>query len=284
MKNYTDLACELACSNFKTEITKLDFGCYSEYVKIDSAKKSAFYNKPKGEYFTLSCENLFNTSKIVCDYLSNQLSTYLKEKFVKLTGKNKNKILVACLGNDNIVCDSLGKEVFNRLIVGEAQSFNTLYAINPNVYGNTNIKSVDYIFAITKKIKPDICVIIDALCSQSISRLASCVQVSDSGILAGGAVSRSNATLISKKTLGVPTLCIGVPLCVRIESLFNDFFDTLTTLENFDEEGYYFKYKNVIVTPKNIDFLVNQSAKLIAGALNKSILNLTKKEQELFTF
>lgn len=284
MKNYTDLACELI-TDFKTDKAILEFGCFSEIIKIDSAKKEKYYGKPKGEYYTLSCDNLFNFSPIVVDYMAHQLSLYIKPKIENLTHKNTNNILVACLGNGNMVCDSLGNEVFNHLITSE-QSFtqNTVYAINPSVYGKTNIASTTHIQAIINKISPDICIIIDALCTQSISRLASCVQVCDNGILVGGAVNRGNAIAINKKILGVPILCIGVPLVVRIESLFNEFINGLTDDCDFDETNFYRKYKNIIVTPKNIDNLVNQSARLIATALNSSLLGISPKEQEILSF
>ena len=282
MKFYSDLASELISVNFKTDKKNLEYGCKSELIKIDSAKKMKFYSKPYGEYYTLSCENLFYLAPIVTDYLAQELSKYLKEKIYKLTHKKQNKILVACLGNENMVCDSLGKEVFKRLITCEqALTLNKIYAINPSVYGKTNIKSSEHIQAITDKIKPDICIIIDALCTQSISRIASCVQVCDSGIMAGGAVNRSSASLLNKKSLGVPTLCIGIPLVIRIESLFNDFICNLTSDCNFDEDEYYFKFKNVIVAPKNIDALVNQCAILLSRALNSALLGFNKKEQEL---
>ena len=285
MKHYTDLACEITPSGYKADVNELEFGCKSECVKIDSSKKATCYGKPFGEYYTLSCENLFYLSPIISNYLSQQLSKYLQEKIKQLTHKKNNKILIACLGNDNYICDSLGAKVFDSLVVGKNYfTQNTLYAISPNVQAKTNIKSVDYVLAVVKKIKPDLCIIVDSLCAHNITKLASCVQVCDSGVLAGGAVNRENAVLLSKKTIGIPTLCIGVPLCVRIESIFNDFFNELVTMQNFDEDDYYYKFKNVIVAPKNIDVLVNQSAELISKALNSALLGLSIKEQGILKF
>lgn len=285
MKFYTDVASEIVSNKFKVEERKLDYGCTSVQIKIDSVKKSQFYGKPKGEYFSIFCDNLFYLAPIVSDFIAEELSKYLKSKIYKLTKKKSNKVLVACLGNGNLVCDSLGQKVFEKLIVCR-QNFNdnTLYAINTNVYGKTNIKSVDYIKAIVNEICPDICIVLDALCSQSITRIASCIQVCDSGILAGGAINRTDKILISQKTLGVPTLCIGVPLVVRVESLFNEFISNITSEELLEEDELYTQYKNIIVAPKNIDILVKQSASILAQAINSAVLNLSKKEQEKLTF
>ena len=284
MKNYTDVASEIITTKNKNAEKQLEYGCKSVLIKIDSAKKEQMYNKPRGEYYSIFCDNLFYLAPIVTDFLAKELSIYLRKKIQKLTKKSEYKVLVACLGNGNIVSDSLGEKVFEKLIVSNQNfSSNSLYAISTGVFGKTNIKSVEYIEAIVKKIKPDICLVVDALCSSSISRIGSCIQVCDSGILAGGAVNRENHILISKKTLGVPTLCIGVPLVVRIESIFNDFIGTLTNQES-DEDDLYSRYKNVIVAPKNIDILVKQSSTLLSQAINSAVLNISKKEQEMRTF
>ena len=282
MKYYSDVASELISNTFKRCEKELEYGCKSVLINIDNQQKQKFYDKPFGEYYTLECDNLFYLSQVVTDYMADCLALYIQNKLQKLTKKQDNKVLVACLGNGKIVCDSLGEKVFNKVIASN-QSFtsNSLCAINPSVYGKTNIKSVDYIEAIVHKIKPDVCVVVDALCSHSITRIGSCVQVCDSGIFAGGAVNRGVDAVISKKSLGIPTLCIGVPLVVRVESIINDFIQTLSSEDMGDEENLYFHYKNVIVAPKNIDFLVNQSADLIAMSINKAILGLTKQEQEM---
>lgn len=288
MKYYSDVASEFNINfkkskNFKVNFEKeLDYGCKKTIINIDSSAKSIMYAKPKGEYYSLECANLFYLAPVVLDYMAQELSEYLKAKIKKMLNKNSYKALVVCLGNGNMVCDSLGAEVFEKLIISN-QSFteNTIYAIQPSVFGKTNIQSVEHIEAVCGKIKPDICIIVDALCSLSISRIGNCVQVCDSGILAGGAMNRSNNTIISKKTLGIPTICIGIPLVVRLENIFNEFVSNLTSEDCFDDEGIYSKFKNVIVAPKNIDEIVKQSAYLISTALNLAILNLEKDEQEL---
>lgn len=281
MKFYSDVANELISNSCKRDETKLDYGCTQVIIHIDSVKKEKLFGKPKGEYFTLECSNLFALAPVVMEYMIENLAKYLQKKINDMLKKEEYKVLIVCLGNDNLVSDSLGAEVFDNLIVShQSITNNVLYALKPSVYGKTNIKSVEHIQAMVKKLTPDICIIVDALCAKSISRLGTCVQVCDSGIVAGGAVNRGVDMILSKRTLGVPTLCIGSPLVVRVENILNEFMQDLSDIDVDDDNLLFGKYRNVVVAPKNIDEIVKQNGYMIASALNYAILKLNVDEQD----
>ena len=64
-----------------------------------------------------------------------------------------------------------------------------------------------------KKIKPDFLIIIDALATSSIDRLNKTIQITNSGIVPGSGVNNSRIS-ISKETLGIPVIVIGIPTII----------------------------------------------------------------------
>ncbi len=271
MKYYTDLAFEL-CSNLAfVKQTLLSYCCMQSVTKIDTVEKQNYFQKPKGEYFALECPNLYKVPDVVASYVSENVANYLKDKIKQMLKKNNFKVLAVCLGNDNMICDALGKEVFERLNVGCSAS-NELFAIMPNVQAKTNISSEQYTQAIVKKVMPDICIVVDALCTKELSRIGTCVQVCDSGVLAGGATNRSSNALFSKKTLGVPVICIGVPMLIRAENLLKQFINQITEEQEDEQINIELqKYKNIFVCSKDVDIMVKICAQIVADSINLAL-------------
>ena len=282
MSLYTDIALECASSTFKKNESLLDYGCSESIINIDNAKKEKEFNKPKGEYYLLDCPNLNSLAPVVYDYIVEQVASYLKYKIKKLTNKDNVNVLVVCLGNENVVSDSLGSEVFNKLItntkvVGHSQ----LQEIKTSVFGKTGINTAELTKSITSITVPDVVVLIDSLCSKSISRVGSSIQITDSGIVAGGAIGNSGK-LINSNFLRCPTLAIGIPYVVRIETILEEILGSLTENKEFEEDKtIYNKIKNLLVTPKEIDAMVNLGSYILAGAINLAVLDLGIEEQRL---
>lgn len=70
-------------------------------------------------------------------------------------------------------------------------------------------------------IKPCAVIVVDALAARKLGRLGSTVQISDSGIIPGSGVGNSRAE-ISRRTLGVPVISVGVPTVVDAQTLARD--------------------------------------------------------------
>ena len=130
--------------------------------------------------------------------------------------------------------------------------------MSPGVLGQTGIEIGEIIRAIIDKTKPDFVIAIDALASRKLSRLGRTVQICDSGIVPGGGVANSRNEL-SKKTLGVPVISIGVPTVVDANTLVNDIAEN---------EIEYKGASSMIVTPKELDLLIQRSARLISHSIN----------------
>ena len=162
-------------------------------------------------------------------------------------------------------------------------------AISPGVLGTTGIETLEILKGIVDNIKPKLIIVIDALASRSIERISSTVQISDTGIVPGAGVGNARNE-ISQNTLGIPVVAIGIPTVVETAVLVNDclslFIEKLQEeaksneyLNNLKEEDNYEKIKetlipkdyNLIVTPKEIDDLVENMTSIVARGINMSL-------------
>ena len=138
-------------------------------------------------------------------------------------------------------------------------------------------------------VKPKLLIVIDALASRSIDRISSSIQIADTGIVPGAGVENKRKE-ISQSTLGIPVIAIGIPTVVDlatvtnecidifIESLqekamSNDYLNKLKEKDNYEEikEALVPKDYNMIVTPKEIDKLIENMSKIISKAINMAM-------------
>lgn len=162
-------------------------------------------------------------------------------------------------------------------------------AIAPGVLGTTGIETVEILKGIIENIKPKLLIVIDALASRSIERISSTVQLSDTGIVPGAGVGNTRSE-ISKNTLGIPVIAIGIPTVVETavlvndcldvfiqklqdEAKSNDYLNKLKEEDNYEEikEALLPKEYNLIVTPKEIDDLIENMKDVVARGINFAI-------------
>ena len=146
-------------------------------------------------------------------------------------------------------------------------------AIAPGVLGTTGIETVEILKGIVENIKPKLLIVIDALASRSIERISSTVQLSDTGIVPGAGVGNTRSE-ISKNTLGIPVIAIGIPTVVETAVLVNDCLDVfIQKLQDEAEikEALLPKEYNLIVTPKEIDDLIENMKDVVARGINFAI-------------
>ena len=162
-------------------------------------------------------------------------------------------------------------------------------AIAPGVLGTTGIETVEILKGIVENIKPKLLIVIDALASRSIERISSTVQLSDTGIVPGAGVGNTRSE-ISKNTLGIPVIAIGIPTVVETavlvndcldvfiqklqdEAKSNDYLNKLKDEDNYEEikEALLPKEYNLIVTPKEIDDLIENMKDVVARGINFAI-------------
>lgn len=189
-------------------------------------------------------------------------------------------VLVVGLGNIDITPDSLGPKTSRRVLAtrhigGEIARSTGLDRLRPvavmqtGVTGQTGIETGEYILSIVRRIRPNAVVVIDALASRRLERLGCTLQISNTGIAPGAGVG-NHRTKITKETIGVPVIAIGVPTVVDAETLANDLTgsDISELKKTIEPHG-----RQMVVIPREIDLLTERASRLIAFALNGALQN-----------
>lgn len=237
-------------------------------VEISDEKSANKINKPVGKYTTIESESF----KILSPDFLNESSYVLKEELEKIKeSKDYKNVLVVGLGNANITSDSLGPRVVSKIMVTRHikeympkhldDDIIPVSALSPGVLGITGIETNDIISALTKKLKPDLIIVIDALASSSPKRISTTIQITDTGINPGSGIS-NNRKEISKKSLNTPVIAIGVPTVVDLLSIAKFIYPKIEKTEIG---------KDFFVTPKEIDKLIENMSKIIANGINLSL-------------
>ena len=126
--------------------------------------------------------------------------------------------------------------------------------------------------AVAKKIRPCALIVIDALASRRLSRLGTTVQLTDTGISPGSGVGNTR-TEISSKTLGIPVVAVGVPTVVDGATLAFDLLESTgaNAAKELEKLGGNGRERLMMVTPKEIDLVIDRAAELIAMGINSAM-------------
>lgn len=273
---YTDIALESIKINRINKYDKKSIK-YNDIkvTKILVDKKlSKKIDKKEGNYTTIEFKDITDSNN------QNKLIKVLKKELIKYINVSKDElILIVGLGNEQSTPDALGPKCIDNIV-----STNQLYeldmldsnhyrvaTIKPNVYGRTGIETSDIIKSICKKIKPSLVIIIDSLASGSIDRLNKTIQITDTGISPGSGIGNKRKE-ISKKTLNTNVIALGVPTVV---SEYNILYEILTNINNHIDTNSILDYVinndkyNLVVTPTEIDFIIDCLSKVIYTSLNE---------------
>jgi len=189
--------------------------------------------------------------------------TYIIKEVMKLENINpSHKGLVVGLGNANVTPDSLGPAVIENVIVTRhmfilnpeevSEGISNVSAFAPGVMGNTGIETYDIVEAIVNKIKIDYVIVVDALAAKSVARVNKTIQVTNAGISPGSGVGNSRKEL-SKDTLGIPVIAIGVPTVVDAVTITSDTIDLLLKYFNEKLNKKETKVDKIVVGPQKLD-------------------------------
>jgi spore protease len=221
---------------------KEEDGINVSLVEITSEGEKALGKKP-GRYLTMEVVGIRQQDTELQQKVEKVFATEFS-RFIKELGISEDaSCLVVGLGNWNVTPDSLGPLVCENLLVTRhlyqlqpesvEEGYRPVSALSPGVMGLTGIETSDIIFGVVEKTKPDFVIAIDALASRSIERVNSTIQISDTGIHPGSGVGNKRKEL-SKETLGVPVIAIGVPTVVDAATITSDTIDFI--LKHFGKE------------------------------------------------
>ena len=267
-------------------------------VKITSEQGEQAIGKPKGEYITIDIKKI----NLLTEEELEDASKILAEELKRLIGEKiefKDDVLIVGLGNEEVTPDALGPNVIKnveitRHIINYLPQYideNTrpVSAIAPGVLGTTGIETLEIITGIVQNIHPKLIIVIDALASRSIERISSSIQLSDTGIVPGAGVGNTRKEL-SQRTLNIPVIALGIPTvvesavlvndCLNIfieklqqEAKSNDYLNQMKEQDNYEEikEALIPNNYNMIVTPKEIDELIENMKDVVARGINYGV-------------
>ena len=267
-------------------------------VKITNKNGEQAIGKPIGTYITIDINKLRMAEEEDIEESAIILSEELRAIINKHV-ESKDDILVVGLVNIYVTPDSLGPKVINDIYVTRHiikylpqyidENTRPVSAISPGVLGTTGIETLEILEGIVQNIKPKLLIVIDALASRSIERISSTIQLSDTGIVPGAGVGNTRKEL-SEKTLGIPVIAIGIPTVVESAVLVNDclnlfiekmqqdaksndYLNNLKNKDNYEEikEALNPSNYNMIVTPKEIDELIENMSNIVARGINMSL-------------
>ena len=290
----------------------------------DNAK---LISKKEGIYKTIYFEDVTDENNF--NNLLHATTLALKDLLKSINIEDNYSALIVGLGNRKATPDALGPLTIDSIKITRQivelglpldSKYRVISSLVPGVMGTTGIETKEIIEGVIEKTKPDFLIVIDALAASSLERINKTIQITDTGIHPGSGL-LNNRFEISKETLGLPVIAIGIPTVVDATTIVSntinyifrhfsyekeninnnklklvppssrDYKNHDKTLErrereevmgligNLEEDeiktlitevltplGY-----NLLVTPKEIDFVIEKLSLLLSKALNKSL-------------
>lgn len=263
-------------------------GVHRVRVAITSEEGERAIGKKRGTYVTLEAGELARGDTA----LDEGCSKLLAEEIKHMAGAAaQGVVLVVGLGNRMVTPDALGPAVCDGVFVTRHihqyapdaidTRIGNVSAIAPGVLGITGIETGEIVEGIAERMKPTLIIAIDSLAAKSIDRIRTTIQIADTGIAPGAGIGNKRKA-IDKETLGVPVIAIGVPLVVYASTIAQELIEGVinkgpvdVTLQDKmqkllggmnEVEG-----ADMIVTPKEIDSVVDDLAHIIADGLNMAL-------------
>ncbi|MDU1115643.1 MAG: GPR endopeptidase [Clostridium butyricum] len=282
-------------------INEIDNDIKVTTVKVKDENGARKIGKPKGNYVTIDIpeftaydgETMDRVSQVVSEILGRMINIDVEKT-----------VLVVGLGNWKVTPDALGPKVTEGIMVTRHlktvmpeimdDSVRPVCSIAPGVLGITGVETVEIIKGTVERVKPDVVICIDALAARRVERVNTTIQIGDTGISPGAGVG-NNRKQINEENLGVKVIAIGVPTVVDAVTIANDTIDMVvdSLMKNSSSGNDFYKMlgsldKNeksslirevlsskslgeMIVTPKDIDLIINSLAKIISNGINMAV-------------
>lgn len=211
-------------------------------VTIDKEAEETI-GKKSGKYITIESLEMRSEDTDAQEKIEKLFAVTLHDFLKDLGIKEDASCLVVGLGNWNVTPDALGPMAVENIMVTRhlfelqpesvQEGYRSVSAIAPGVMGITGLETSDVILGVIEKSKPDFVIAIDALAARSINRVNATIQIADSGIHPGSGVGNKRKEL-SKETLGIPVISIGIPTVVDAVTITSDTIDYI--LKHFGRE------------------------------------------------
>jgi spore protease len=272
-------------------------------IHVQNEAAARTLGKQPGRYITIEVPELRGEDSDLQDKVATKFAQLFEQFLVEIGIGTKAKVLLIGLGNWNVTPDSLGPVVVENLLVTRhlfelmpdqvSPGYRPVSAVAPGVLGTTGIESSEIVQGIVEKSRPDLVIAVDALASRALERINTTIQIADTGIHPGSGIGNKRKGL-TKESLGVPVIAIGVPTVAYASTIVNSCIDMMmshfgnqtqktdqilgmigTMQENerlalvkevLDPLGH-----DLLVTPKEIDQFIEDIANIIASGLNAAL-------------
>ena len=257
-------------------------------VMIDTKNAAKIMGKPMGTYVTMEAPAMVEPDE---DY-HREISDCLSEELLSIIPKSDSEqsVLVVGLGNRDVTADSLGPQVVDNLFItrhvvkeyGKAayncEKMNLVSSIEPGVMAKTGMETAEIIKGVIHETKPDVLIVVDALAARSTKRLNRTIQITNTGIQPGSGVG-NHRNALTKESLGIPVIAIGVPTVVDAATIVGDALEKLLSGdEEFDSVKYmghhrtaFAELNNMYMTGKDIDAVIKRVSFTVSEGINVAL-------------
>lgn len=286
---------DLACENYRdlkqppkgVECTMEKLGRLTvSRLRIKDDEAAEELGKPCGSYVTVECGYFHLMGERDRALLVKLLTGEIRGMSERLCGHLPNaetNIFVAGLGNAEMTTDAIGPQTVRHLTAtrhlreherGLYRELGcaSLSALAPGVLGQTGIETLELLRGAVAYVRPDLILVIDALAARSCERLASTVQISDVGIVPGSGVG-NHRSAITRETMGVPVISLGVPTVVNSATLVWDALSEAGICEVGDSLQRVLKTgESFFVSPKECDVITKEASKILSEAISSAFI------------
>lgn len=281
-------------------------------VSILNEQGAKAMGKPMGTYLTLDVPDMADKDESYHEEVADELAKQLTMLIEKMCPEKKEKasVLVVGLGNMQVTPDSLGPRVVDNLQMtrhllaeyGEAfcekNGLPVLSGIVPGVMAQTGMETAEIVRGVVAQTKPDMVLAIDALAARNVRRLASTIQLTDTGIHPGSGVGNHRHSM-TKESLGVPVAALGIPTVVGAAAIVHGTVEALIRalslnsgtegygkyMEELDPEEQYELIRELMepefgpmyVTPQDIDERVKQLSFTVSEGIHQALYGKNEK-------
>lgn len=207
-------------------------------------------------YHTITFSPIVEKDELI-EVLKDELLFFID----KLDITSPFKVLVVGLGSDEYTADSVGPKVLKGLQINahlarlQIATYKVEVAcLEPGVMGKTGIETRRIVESVVEEINPDLVILIDSLVAENPESLNRAMELSNAGITPGSGIKGLNYE-ISRESLDVPVLTIGIPTALEVEM----------------------RSKTYIVATSNVDEYVHFISKVVAEGLNRAFDHLATR-------
>ena len=257
-------------------------------VIIESKNSAKVLGKPIGTYVTIEAPAMSQPDLEYHKEISGELARQLRQMLPDV--KEEISVMVVGLGNREVTADALGPNVVDNIIItrhmirefGKAayqnkEKMHMISGLIPGVMAKTGMESAEIIKGVVEKTKPDVVLVIDALAARSTKRLNRTIQITNTGIHPGSGVG-NHRNSVTRESMGVPVIAIGVPTVVDAATIVMDAMERL--IGNASEDLPELKeelqknigeFYNMYVTGKDVDYEIKQISHIICDAIHEAL-------------